>query len=374
MSATNGIAQDSMPLRVFGYFQNSFAYQTKHSLAPEQNSFDLQQLNVFFQKDISQDWRAFVNFEFVNTYSSLRNWGANNLEEAWLSYRLNPQVNVKFGLLIPVFNHLNVIKNRTPLLPYVVRPLVYESSFGEFIDLDDYVPTRAFVQVYGFIPSGSNKIDYAVYLGNSQNLNNASDRGQTGVDTTDTFLIGTRVGLRVGELKVGASSSFDFVNSLQRFEPLIEDVPLTGLSEVPRLRLGLDLSYYLGRFYLQAETIGVGYDDDTPELSIDRSFYYATVGMQVTESWQAYASYWYTDQDNTITLDEVTGQPEDASELTISNENVYVSTIGASYTLMERLTFKGQGARVRIDYDLPEYDTGFRAKYWYFTAAVSVFF
>ena len=202
-------------LRIFGYFQSSFQHWTAikpggfNPGRPAFNSFSVQQLNMFFQKDLARHWRAFINIEVLNNFSSSRQWGSLNLEEAWVRYRYNEHFKLKFGLLIPIFNHLNEIKNRTPLLPYVIRPLVYESSFSEFISVEEYIPARAFIQAYGFLPSTEAKLDYAIYLGNSPNINDREFFGPTGVDTTDTFLVGGRVGFRYKELKLGSRCSLN---------------------------------------------------------------------------------------------------------------------------------------------------------------------
>ncbi|MFQ5770818.1 MAG: hypothetical protein ACE5HX_09790, partial [bacterium] len=168
IAVSNSLAQiGESPIRIFGYFQNSLQHWTTFEDRQEQNSFSVQQLNLFFQKDLGQNWRAFVNFEFLNNFSSSRQWGAANLEEAWVRYRANEKFNLKLGLLIPIFNNLNEIKNRTPLLPYIVRPLVYETSFSEFIAVEEFTPARAFVQAYGFLPIDDVKLDYALFVGNS---------------------------------------------------------------------------------------------------------------------------------------------------------------------------------------------------------------
>ena len=102
------------PIKVFGYFQNEFEYQkgTGDIEDLEENSFALQQLNLFFQKDLGQDWTALINFEIINSFSSLYQRGGFKLEEAWARYRASRQFNLKLGLQIPIFNNLNEIKNR----------------------------------------------------------------------------------------------------------------------------------------------------------------------------------------------------------------------------------------------------------------------
>jgi len=59
--------REDAPLRVFGYFQNSLQHWTVFAHQPAQNSFGLQQLNLFLQKDLGRNWTAFVNFEVLNT-------------------------------------------------------------------------------------------------------------------------------------------------------------------------------------------------------------------------------------------------------------------------------------------------------------------
>jgi hypothetical protein len=145
--------------------------------------------------------------------------------------------NLKLGLQIPTFNNLNEFKNRTPLLPFIIRPLVYETSFGEFLALKDFVPARAFVQAYGFLPAGETKFDYAVYLGNSPNINTEPTRGQTGVDTTTAFLVGGRLGIRYGELKLGLSATYDKTNGLADLADTLHRRP-AELQELPFTRLG----------------------------------------------------------------------------------------------------------------------------------------
>jgi hypothetical protein len=103
-----------------------------------------------FCQKISAELDGFCQFEVLNTFSSSRQWGAFNVEEAWVKYNPNMRFNLKLGLQIPIFNNLNEIKNRTPLLPYIIRPLVYETSFGEIFPIEEFVPARAFVQAYGF--------------------------------------------------------------------------------------------------------------------------------------------------------------------------------------------------------------------------------
>ncbi len=360
-------------IKIFGYFQTSLSHQSRLQSDPEQNSFSLQQLNLFFQKDLSQNWAAFVNFEFLNNFSSSRQWGSANLEEAWLKYRSRKEFNLKLGLQIPIFNNLNEIKNRTPLLPYIIRPLVYETSFSEFIPVEEFLPNRAYVQVYGFIPLATEaKFDYSVYLGNSPNI--ATPRPdsmgtvQTGVDTSDTFLFGGRMGVRYRELKCGVSASLDNVNFFQGIETFVGGAP-SRFDEVRRFRLGADFSYNLGPVSFEGEFITVTYDDDLDEVSLDKSFYYATLGYHLNERLYFYGSYWFTGQD-------FTGIFKEANQVSLykGDADIKVPTAGLAYSISDRITFKAQVARVLIDVIVPIPDRSQKDSGYYYTAAVSVFF
>ncbi len=236
-------------LKAIGYFQATFEEISANTLTSERSSFFLQQANVMLEKGFSNDLSAFVNISFSNTYSSENNWGDLDLEDAWLRYRSGNGFNVKAGLLVPTFNNLNEIKDKTPLLPYIIRPGVYEKSVSDLLRLADYVPQQAFVQIYGFVPFGDVKFDYAVYVGNSDPAFMNSLGGNfvlRGADTTSHKLIGGRVGLRVGHLKIGFSSTSDKSNR-----------NAIGLGTVQRFRVGGDLSCQLGGLSLEAEVIDV---------------------------------------------------------------------------------------------------------------------
>lgn len=363
---------DDLAIKIFGYFQSSFAHETSQPYELAQNSFNTQQLNLFFQTDVAEKWRAFVNFEFLNNFSSSRVWGAANLEEAWIRYRHNERFSLKLGLQIPTFNHLNEIKNRTPLLPYVIRPLVYETSFSEFIAVEEFAPGRAFVQAYGFLPLNNTKFDYAIYVGNSPNVNSDPRQGQTGVDTTATFLVGGRVGVRVGELKFGVSTTRDNVTFTQGDEVIVGSIgpiELTELNEVPRVRWGLDLSYHRGPWSFESEFISVDYSDDAPNVSIDKLFYYSTLGYRINDTFLVYASYWLTRQDFTVYIPEF--NPVDYS---IVQSDIRVPTVGFSYSVNDRITVKGQVAHALLEEEVKAAGARDEVDFFHFSTAISVFF
>ena len=340
-------------LKTFGYFQISFDHHREFPSGPELNSFSLQQLNLFLQKDFTQKWTAFVNFEFVNSYSSFRNWGAFSLNEAWVSYRRNERFRLKLGLQVPTFNNLNEIKNRTPLLPYIIRPLVYESSFNEIIQLDEFVPSRAFVQVSGFVPWKKTKFEYAVFLGDSPNINDDPSYGQTGVDTTKTFLVGGRLGVRTTHFKVGFSVTYD-ETTFQRQLQILEFVRSVS-KEVPRIRRGADFSFILGNVEWESEYIRVTYDDDVPSLQLDKKFYYGTLGYRFTERFFAYGSYWVTEEDY----------------FPVTDQDFEARTFGATYGLNEIIFMKAQYGRAYFKSSFPN-EQKYKSDYYFL--AVSVVF
>ncbi len=367
--ASAGAQSQEKPLRIFGYFQNSFQQWTAFQFRPKQNSFSLQQLNLFFQKNLGTNWTAFVDFEFLNNFSSSRQWGSFNLEEVWVKYRADMRFNLKLGLLIPIFNNLHEIKNRTPLLPYIIRPLAYETSFSEFIEIEVLTPVRAFAQVYGFFPAGKTKVDYAVYVGNSPNINNDPSIDQTGIDTTATFLFGGRLGWRYGELKLGLSATYDKDNAAEELAPEL-NIPRSELSAIPKIRFGGDLSYNFANFSFESEFIRVSLERDRPKLERNLDFYYATLGYHFTEALFIYGSYWF--------LDSHAGLPALPNERKEEDEDIKVATFGASYKMMDKVRLKAQFARVRLDDEeqlLPEgMVTRTEDNFSIFALAVSVIF
>ncbi len=350
---------EETPLRFFGYFQNSFVYEKTANSLKRRNSFSMQQLNLIAQKDISETWTAFFNFQAVNNFSTDQRWGAFNIEEAWVRYRIDNHFNLKLGLQIPIFNSFNEIKNRTPLVPYVTKPLVYEDSYSETIAIHDFVPQNTFVQIYGFQGAGSIKIDYAVYLGNSPNINTWQDNGISGLDTTDTFLTGMRLGLRGNNFKLGASFTSDQVTGLNQSPHFfLQDSVIN--KRVHRMRIGADLSFELGDFDIKAEAIQVLYDDNIPHFNFTKTFFYSTLGYYISEKWFTYISSWHLRE----------------KFLPSANIAFTVRTIGVSFMINERITLKAQSASIKFKstiYDT-SYDFGTNIDFFNHGLAISVFF
>ncbi|MBT5872596.1 MAG: hypothetical protein HOH43_04180 [Candidatus Latescibacteria bacterium] len=368
--------QEESDLRIFGYFQSSFQHWTKESGIPDgfqtdraKNFFTAQQLNLFLQKDLAKNWRSFVNFEALNNLSTGKQWGSYSLEEAWARYRYDERFNLKLGLQIPIFNHLNEIKNRTPLLPYVIRPLVYEASFDEFIAVRQFTPTHAFVQAYGFLSAGATKLDYAVYLGNSPNINGSPGLGPTGVDTSATVMVGGRVGLRHKELKLGISGTFDKTNILQGLQSFASvGGGKDRFREINRYRLGGDLSYHISGLSLESEFIVLRYDDGVSGVSIDGEFIYGTLGYSLKDMWYLYGGYWFLEEDDLLTDAASPGQIFGA----LGKSGVING--GFSFSPNERVTFKGQLARVDFTRVVPAINLKFHSHFYHISTAVSVFF
>ncbi len=353
---------EEYPFRIFGYFQVSFVQQLYKESA-DKKSFSLQQMNLFLQHDLSENWSAFAGLEFINNYNSGKSWGDFSLSEVWVKYYLSKRLNLKLGLQIPAFNHLNEISNKTPLLPYIVRPLAYESSFAEFMNLDDFIPRRAFVQVYGFLPIDETKIDYSVYLGNSPNISTkATKAGQSGTDTSNVFLVGGRLGLRYEDVKIGFSATYDELNKINDFDAHFMNTEKLTVKNVPRFRIGHDILMDFKKFSFSAEYIKVLYNTDNV-VDLDKQFFYATIGYRVSEDLFTYFSLYSTQENYNFSIPELNNYNTEVS--------VTIPNVGFSYDINDRIKLKGQFARVDIDVKNMVMESVLT---FYYAAAISVFF
>jgi len=320
-------------LQVYGYLQASFYYQMVDE-GPNTNTFTVQQLDIMLQKNLSRRWSSFVDLLLTNNYSSFRNEGTIDLEQAWVRYRRSYLLSVKMGLLIPRFNYLNEIKNKMPLLPYIIRPIVYETSFQEDVYIDEFVPQRAYVQVYGYVPVDDYKFDYAGYVGNSPNIN-AAPPEQTGLDTTTTFLIGGRVGVRHPSFEVGFSATYDKPDFATGFDDQV--TPPLQFRGISRVRLGGDVFAETRNFSLRGEFIRVRYGDFHPVINVDKDFYYATLGYRFRGSLFVYLSYWVLEQNLALR-----SAPDD---ILTAEWRMKIPNGGVAYQVTDRITFKGGYAR-----------------------------
>ncbi|MEM1092961.1 MAG: hypothetical protein AAGJ10_00040 [Bacteroidota bacterium] len=295
-------AQLGDPIRLYGYFQGQFRYGNERATGviavdSEQTSFSLQQLNLLLAKDFDPSFSAFVNLEFTNTFSTQDGWGNLKVEEAWLQYRYSPALRVQLGLRIPEFNNLNTIKNRTPLLPYIARPLAYETALaGILLDTEAFAPQHSFLSASGTYPVGGVRLDYSAHLGNQEDFVTAegSNTFPTGTDVSLAKAYGGRIGIRHRSLKAGLSGTSDTRTT---------DVIRVG--DVERVRIGADLSFTLNRFSFEAEwteVISILSDAQQQQLdriqaeqtipqvsvSLDKRFYYVTLGYYLTDTVFAY--------------------------------------------------------------------------------------
>jgi hypothetical protein len=391
-------AQDE--LRIFGFFQGT-AFQTYQRLSQQnfrqvgtgaaatlqafanetnedRNVFTLQQANLFLSKDFGSRFSAFINLEFTDNYSSNLGWGSLTLQEAFMRYEGSEYFNVKAGLFLPQFNNLYEIYNRLPLLPYVFRPFIYETQFDAFVSRDDFLPSRALLQIYGYLPLGEVNVDYAAYLGSAENSYTfASNSVNRAVGLGANFLVpgwsrvsfktvGARVGVRTGQLKAGASLTIDNDNQRQ-FNIAVTGTGITvpfnnkSFGDVPRRRIGVDAQYTLGPVTVSGEAVFVLNSLDAAQQdslrrwstpvatprnaadlsvggvgsSLDKRFFYGTAQFDVTENFYLFGSASYL-EDNFST---------------VFQNGALGFAAGAGYKLIDQVVLKVQYQRVDIRSD-----------------------
>ncbi|MBD3290143.1 hypothetical protein GF337_15155 [candidate division KSB1 bacterium] len=332
-----GISQNTVfagdDLSIFGYFQTYFSQtnikttiensHTHYSWEQDSqsNSFLLQQANLFLEKEISPNFMGWINLEFTNSFSTERNWGTFNIDEAWIKYNPSNKFKIKLGLLTPIFNNLNEVKNRTPYLPYIYRPGIYESSLSDIIRMENYRPERAYMQIYGALPAMNQQIDYAFYCGNSENdniISSSEARFIRGADSTHYLLIGGRVGLRSLFAKLGFSFTYDHDN-----------LHAVGLGDEVRKRYGLDLSFSYRRIDFEGEYVHTSYK---PMLKMDKRFYYAKIGYNFTNELFSYIMFDYLNDESVPSLK--------------NGMNAY--KVGGGYRFSDSIIFKMQYVQLRI--------------------------
>lgn len=192
---------NSEGIEINGYAQVYCGYNKANDLIPQikASSFNIQEMDLVFQKNLGSALSTFVDLQFLNTYSSEKGWGNFNLDQMWIKYSPTKQLNVKFGHIVPIFNAFNEIKTKFPLLPYIFRPLIYESSLATFVNPQEFLPMNAALQVNGTVSASAMKLDYALFGGNSDFVvSDKVSKGNTlitsGFDSTNFKLFGGRVG------------------------------------------------------------------------------------------------------------------------------------------------------------------------------------
>jgi hypothetical protein len=343
---SNALAQESYSdLHLFGYMQGCYAMIDESILGPRSTTFLVQQANIMATKEFDSHFSTFVDLQFTNSYNSKLDWGALNLEEGWVKYSYNHAFNVKAGLIVPSFNAMLQVKNRTPLLPYIFRPFVYESIMLEVINLEPFLPVRANVEVYGKIPVGDLSLEYAAFLGNSESsyiVSGGSSFQVSGMDTTSYKLVGGRVGVTAPWMRAGLSMTSDRENHNSM-----------GMGGLQRFRYGIDLSVHVSRFTLEGEGIYVRtlMDDREkgtlsmlrmymPQLgdNFDRYFWYGTLLVDATDALFAYGSFSY------LKVNDYIGMADGVREW----------SVGGGWRPIEDVVVKAQ--YVRVSSDSPVYD------------------
>ena len=307
LSFTTLVFGQSDNLNIFGYFQNNYTYfnvYTGDTQTLSTNSFLMQQMNVFFQKNINTQFSAFVNLEFTNSFSLQDSIGGFKIQEAWFKYSPSSLFNVKAGVLIPRFNNFNEIKNRTILLPYIYRPIAYETYFFNQFGTGEFVPTTANLQVYGDIPISELSLNYAVFYGNSETSmeNKNNNFWGPGQDPTPYKMVGGRIGAEYGNLQLGISMTNDRKNLNEESNGF--SIVQYKLGYVPRTRFGAYLNYSVAGFELEAELIKVYYNlsDEQKQIlasnpffpkSFDKTYDHINLLYNFTDKLAAYVGYDY---------------------------------------------------------------------------------
>jgi len=265
------------------------------------NSFALHQVNLFFQKAINDQTTFFLNIEASGSYSSKTPSGNLEIPEGWISFKLNDHLELKTGLLLPRFNNLTEINNRLPLLPYLIRPLMYESLLSNLVSSEDYRPKNAYIQLTGIRDITTNySFDYAFYIGNAEDSFLSSVQAGDVEDTEEAatlylgenlntaLLYGSRFGIEntYQTFKVGISLTYDEENRKKPINSFFRLPALTTpiMGEIPRYRVGLDFSFSIRNFSFESEYMGVFHDHrkvrEIPAFrnaNLNKKFYYTNL-------------------------------------------------------------------------------------------------
>jgi hypothetical protein len=328
LCTTKSFAQDEDELYVFGFAQVLFNAKmmdftvNESTLIPfefeqsfESNSFSLHQVNLFFQKPINERSLFFLSLEASGSYSTKTPSGNFEIPEGWINYRFSELLELKAGLLLPKFNNLTEIKNRLPLFPYLIRPLMYEGLLSSLVYVEDYKPQSAYFQV-----SGSKKIrpshslEYALYVGNAENsflskqiddsftVNENSAALYRGENLNTALLFGGRIGViqNLQNFKAGVSFTYDKDNKTKEENSMFRLPGLTTpvLGEIDRYRLGFDLSFNIADFSFEGEYMGAFHDHSvvrkTPAYSnanLNKFFLYSGLTYHISEQFYAFGYY-----------------------------------------------------------------------------------
>ncbi len=376
-------AQESEELYIFGFSQTLYTSKLIESTSfpfpadtptngiPfeisrnfESNTFALHQLNLFFRKNIDNKTTFFLNLEATGSYSSQLNSGNFQIPEGWISHDFSEKFRIKAGLMVPKFNNLNEIKNRLPLFPYLIRPTIYEALFYGVFQEEDYVPQSAYLQISGSLPVFKKYFfEYSMHIGNSEaSYASQIEPGEGDVDLKEGATIykgenlttklgfGGRIGLKntYETVKLGLSSTRDHDNrnevtegSISRFPGLV--LPVFG--DVPRYRIGADLSFTYKKFNFEGEYIGVFHNHTelrkTPQYkfaNLNKCFYYGVLTYNISDKFYTFIGH------NKLSDNSY----EFLLEQSLDKAGLIYNTFGGGWKIADDIVLKTQFSNVRL--------------------------
>ncbi|MCR9132208.1 MAG: hypothetical protein NXI08_06530 [bacterium] len=275
-------------------------------------SFTLHQVNLFFQKPITERSMFFLSLEASGSYSTSVPSGNFQIPEGWISYRFSDQLEVKAGLLLPKFNNLTEIKNRLPLFPYLIRPVLYETMLNHLVRVEDYKPQNAYFQLTANKYFFSDKtMEIAFYVGNAENSflaksqendfgtaeeNSALYRGE---NLNTALLFGSRIGIinDYQTFKTGISFTYDEDNKTIEENSIFRLPTFTTpvLGEVKRYRVGYDLSFAYKKVVFEGEYMGIFHNHKeirkTPAFqnaNLNKRFLYGNITYNFNDEFYAF--------------------------------------------------------------------------------------
>jgi len=396
------VAQEE--ITVFGYFQpyyTSFSNEYGPPGPPtgeenfSYNTLGIGQLNLFFQRPIGENFTAFVNFEYVNNFSTGNGFGTYSIQEAYFLWDYKDFLRVKFGMVIPKFNAMFQIYNRTPLLPYLNRPKLYEASTGNLVDIFDILPQKALIHIDGFVPTSVANFDYALYISGPTNGFISSPKNDMipgyvpfGQSAVKYVGLGGRVGITSGPVKAGVSFSTDVENKrhyladvankyISYMEDSVAQVYLndpTNLGDLNRIRIGADVTITLGDLTIAGEFLQTNTDVSASNQTIlnqwnandsyyigkgfNKLFYYASATYDISPEAYLFAMYDFLD--------------DKADPFYFGIEGYYGISGGGGYHVNENVVLKAQFTRNQARYDIQELGPNDQRDfydYWYSVGA-----
>ncbi len=272
----------SQSMDIFGSMQSLFMHRDnkvsfKNTMLPMQgeesiknNTFALQQFDLMFSNEFDYNIKAFADVTFNWNYSSEKDWGQFEIQEAWAQIALSDELNIQFGQIIPKFNYNNEYRNKLPILPYIIRPVYYEKILNNLFNVEDLIPNRAFLQLHGIVPLLSNiRLDYSLFLGNSEDsyiITNKESKEYalsdivSGIDpnTEKEKLIGARLGIHSAceTARMGFSFTHDYDNRQDSMFLMWQ----SPMGSIERWRIGWDMNFNFSGIEIDGEFIYVDYN------------------------------------------------------------------------------------------------------------------